>query len=419
MNRNLKNTTRTFGNELQNMFSFVDKQNNMKKAQNKKELDNSSKLVKKANTSQNNVDKRNTMFMKVSHNPLQQIQNKLKKKDTFLFEIQEENTMSSSRLSFLAYEQNALTKGAISQNKKSPEKIEIKDYFHSLLDDYGEDIFKHIKKEEKINICDYSKDIFNLQDKKFFNEKNRSIIFQWLVKNNHKWKLNDDTIFLAMNIMDRYISKYKVENSQFQLVGISSYLIASKYEDIYPPYIDELSQICNFIYTSDDIIQKEYEILAGLKFEILYNSSYKFLTFLHSIVDKENVKLLYLAQFILELSIENLDILKFSQTKRALAALLLAKKIMQIKSSWNDLRLYYDYKESEIINIQKKMIILLNNAMKNKGKNSLFEKFESSRYKNVSSLLENLYHTPSNKKKKNNVKGKKGCYNDENRPDNY
>ena len=419
MNRNLKNTTRAFGNELQNMFSFVDKQNNMKKAQNKKELDNSSKLVEKANTSQNNVDKRNTMLMKVSHNPLQQIQNKLKKKDTLLFEIQEEYTMSSSRLSFLAYEQNALTKGAISQNKKSPEKIEIKDYFHSLLDDYGEDFFKHIKREEKINICDYSNDIFNLQDKKFFNEKNRSIIFQWLVKNNHKWKLNDDTIFLAMNIMDRYISKYKVENSQFQLVGISSYLIASKYEDIYHPYIEELSQICNFIYTSNDIIQKEYEILAGLKFEILYNSSYKFLTFFHSIVDKENVKLLYLAQFILELSIENLDILKFSQTKRALAALLLAKKFMQIKRSWNDLRLYYDYKENEIINIQKKMIILLNNAMKNKGKNSLFEKFESSRYKNVSSLLENFYHILSNKKKKNNAKGKKGCYNDENRLDNY
>ena len=419
MNRNLKNTTRAFGNELQNMFSFFDKKNNMKKGQNKKELDNSSKLVKKANTSQNNMEKRNTMFMKVSHNPLQQIQNKLKKKDTILFEIQEENTMSSSRLSFLANEQNALTKGAYSQNKKSPEKIEIKDYFHSLLDDYGEDFFKHIKREEKINICDYSNDIFNLQDKKFFNEKNRSIIFQWLVKNNHKWKLNDDTIFLAMNIMDRYISKYKVENSQFQLVGISSYLIASKYEDIYHPYIEELSQICNFIYTSNDIIQKEYEILAGLKFEILYNSSYKFLTLLHSIIDKENVKLLYLAQFILELSIENLDILKFSQTKRAFAALLLAKKIMQIKRSWSDLRLYYDYKKSEIINIQKKMIILLNNAMKNKGKNSLFEKFESSRYKNVSSLLENLYHTPNNKKKKNNTKRKKGCYNDENRPDNY
>ena len=418
MTHNLKNTTRAFGNELQNMFGFLNKQNNIKKLENKKEIDDSSKLNKKAKLIQNNNSKRNTVFLKLSRNPLQQIQNNGKKNGTTLFDIQEEN-ITSSRLSFLTFEQNAITKGAVCQNNKKPEKIEIKDYFHSLLDDYGEDIFKHIKREEKLNVCDYSKDIFGLQDKKFFNEKNRGIIYQWLVKNNHKWKLNDDTVFMAMNIMDRYISKNKVENSEFQLVGISSYLIASKYEDIYPPYIEDLSQICNFIYTSDDIIKKEYEILSRLKFDILYNSSYKFLTFLHAIVEKENTKLLYLAQFILELSLENLEILKFSQSKRALAALLLAKKIMQIKRSWNDLRLYYDYKESEIINIQKKMIFLLSNAMKNKGKNSIFEKYESSRYKSVSFLLDNLYHTPSNKKKKNNGKDKKGCYNDENRPDNY
>jgi cyclin B len=223
------------------------------------------------------------------------------------------------------------------------------------LDDYGGDIFKNIKREELLNTFDYSsKDLFKLQDTKFFNEKNRGIIFQWLIKNNHNWKLNDDTIFMAMNIMDRYISKYKVKNSEFQLIGIASYFIASKYEDIYPPYLDELSKICNFIYTPDDIIKKEYEILSGLNFDILYNSSYKFLTFLHSICDKENMKLFYLAQFILELSLENLEILEYSQCKRAMAALLLAKKIMKIKKSWNDAKLYYNYNENEIKNIQKK-----------------------------------------------------------------
>jgi cyclin B len=401
------------------MFSFFDKKNNMKKGQNKKELDNSSKLVKKANKSQNNVDKRNTMFMKVSHNPLQQIQNKLKKKDTFLFEIQEENTMSSSRLSFLAYEQNALTKGAISQNKKSPEKIEIKDYFHSLLDDYGEDIFKHIKKYEEINMCDYSKDIFRLQDKKYFNEKNRSIIFNWLVKNNQKWRLKDDTIYMAMNIMDRFISKFKVENNEFQLVGISSYLIASKYEDIYPPYVDELSQICNFIYTTDDILKKEYEILVGLNFDILYNSSYKYLSFFHSVTEHENLKLFFLAQFILELSLENIEILEYSQSKRALASLLTAKKILQIKRSWNDLRIYYDYDENEIKKVQKKLIVLLNKVIKSKIKNGVFEKFESPRYKSVSSLLNNMCNNQSLKKQRNEDMENKTKYNDENKPYDY
>ena len=417
MNHKMKKSTRSFGNELQNNFRFLNKYNNIKNIQNKKESEDSIKLIKKAKICQNNFSKRNTMFMKLSHNSLQYIKNNVKDKSTTLFEIKEENP--PTRLT-ISHPEDAITKGAINRNIAKEEEYMVKDYFQSLLDDYGEDIFKNIKKDEKMNVCDYSSnDLFRLQDKKFFNEKNRSIIFQWLVKNNHKWKLNDDTIFMAMNILDRYISKYKVENSEFQLVAISSYLIASKYEDIYPPYVDELSQICNFIYTNDDIKRKEYEILSGLNFDILYNSSYKFLTFFHSIADRDNLKLLYIAQFILELSLENVNILEYSQSKRACAALLLAKKIMQIKRSWNDLRFYYDYNENEIKNIQKRMIILLNNVINNKTKNSVFEKFESSRYKSVSSFLDNMCHNPSNRKQKNNdCKENRGNFNDENNPNN-
>ena len=416
MNHKMKKNPRSFGNELQNNFQFLNRPNNTKNIKNKKELEDSIKLIKKANIFQNNLSKRNTMFMKLSHNPLQYIKNNVKDKGTTLFEIKEE--IPSTRLA-ISNPEDAITKGAINRNK-TKEEDHVKDYFQSLLDDYGEDIFKNIKKDERMNVCDYSsKDLFRLQDKKFINARNRGIIFQWLVKNNHKWKLNDDTIFMAMNILDRYISKYKVENSEFQLVAISSYLIASKYEDIYPPYIDELSQICNFLYTNDDIIRKEYEILSGLNFDILYNSSYKFLTFLHSIADKENMQLFYLAQFILELSLENIEILEYSQSKRACAALFLAKKIMQINRSWNDLRFYYDYNENEIKTIQKKMIILLNNVIKNKTKNSVFEKFESSRYKSVSTFLDNMCHNPSNRKRKSDdLKEKREKYNDENKPGN-
>ena len=222
-----------------------------------------------------------------------------------------------------------------------------------------------------------------------------------------------------MNIMDRYISKYESKNSEFQLVAIASYFIASKYEDIYPPYLDELSQICNYVYSNDDIIRKEYEILVGLNFDILYNSSYKYLTFLHSVFDKDNLKLLYLAQFILEISLDNIDILEYSQSKRALAALLIAKKILQIKKSWNDLKFFYNHDESEIKNVQKKMIVLLNKVIKSKNKNAIYEKFESSKYKSVSSLLDNLCN--SNRKERNDEENKENIvkYNDENRNDNF
>jgi hypothetical protein len=130
------------------------------------------------------------------------------------------------------------------------------------------------------------------------------------------------------------------------------------------------------------------------------------------------LKLLYLAQFILELSLDNLDVLEHSQCLRAVSALLIAKKILQIKKSWNCLKLYYDYDESDIKKVQKKMIGLLNKVMKSKTKNAVYEKFESSKYKSVSSLLESL--CTSNKKQRNDEdKENNAKYNDENKNNNF
>jgi hypothetical protein len=425
MSNYFQNNQRAFGRDFQNIFNFLNKPNNIKKVSINENIENPTQIFKKSKQQKNNPNRRNTMYMKFSSFPLQNMNNiskgnKDNKSTLCAIKEEKENDITQTRKTMINFnDPNAITKGAVNKNKNKEEKIEIKDYFHALVDDYGDDIFKYLKKNEKINVCDYSnKDIFKLQDKKYYNEKNRSIIYHWLVKNNHKWKLKDDTIYMAMNIMDRYISQYKSKNLEFQLIAISSYLIASKYEDIYPPYIDELSQICNYIYSNDDIIKKEYEILSGLNFDVLYNSSYKFLTFLHSVVDNQNMKLLYLAQFILEISLDNLDILEYSQSERALAALLVSKKILGIKITWNNLRMYYDYDENKIKTVQKKMIPLLNKVMKSKNKNAIFEKFESSKYKSVSSLLDNL--CSSNKKQKyEENKENNGKYNDENKCENY
>ena len=415
MHNYFQNNTRVFGRDFQNIFNFLNRPNNIQKVSLNNQNENQTHDIKNQKYPKNQKARRNTMYMKFSNFHFENKDNIGKENKPTLDVIKEEkeNVQMPRKSMINLNDADAITKGALKNNVKE-KKVEIKDYFHALVDDYGDDIFRYLIKSEKVNICDYAnKDIFDLQDKKYFNEKNRSIIFNWLVKNNFKWKLKDDTIFMAMNLMDRYISKYPTKNSEFQLIGISSYLIASKYEDIYPPYLDDLSQICNYIYSNDDIIKKEYEILSGLNFDILYNSSYKYLTFLHSVTDKENMKLLYLAQFILELTLENLEILEHSQCLRAISALFLAKKILQIKKSWNNLKLYYKYDESEIKKVQKKMIGLLNKVIKSKTKNSVYEKFESSKYKSVSSLLENL--CSSNKKLRNNENKENNFkYNDEN-----
>lgn len=271
-----------------------------------------------------------------------------------------------------------------------------KDYFNSLIDDYGDEIFSYLLLNENVNACKYNEDIFKLQDKKYYNEKNRIILYHWILKNNANWKLKDETLFTTMNILDRYISKYKSEKTDYQLVALSSYLIATKYEDIYPPNAKKLSFICKNKYSYNDIIQKEYDILVALNFDILYNSSYKFLTFLHSIADKNNSTLFYLSQFILEISIENFEILEFSPSLRALAALVLSKKLLKIHKSWNLLKLFLNKDEKDVRIVQKKMIKLLQKVINSKENNIIYQKFSSIKYNSVSLLIFNLYSNEEN-----------------------
>ena len=171
MNNQKQISTRAFGNELQNVFNFLKKPYNLKNVENKKEQENSSKIIKKVHLTKNNLNKRNSMFIKISHFPIQSIKlygkeniNSLNENNNNnLFEIKEEN-IPLTRKTISPNDANAITKSTLNRNKIKEEKIVIKDYFHSLLDDYGEDIFKHIKKYEETNMCDYSKDIFRLQD---------------------------------------------------------------------------------------------------------------------------------------------------------------------------------------------------------------------------------------------------------------
>lgn len=74
------------------------------------------------------------------------------------------------------------------------------------------------------------------------NERMRSITVDWLVDVHRKFKLMPETLYLSINIIDRYLSLTNVPKAELQLVGISSMLIACKYEEILPPQVAILWQ---------------------------------------------------------------------------------------------------------------------------------------------------------------------------------
>ena len=69
------------------------------------------------------------------------------------------------------------------------------------------------------------------------NSKMRSILLDWLIEVHRKFELMPETFYLTVNIIDRFLSRKMVTRRELQLVGISSMVIASKYEEVWAPQV--------------------------------------------------------------------------------------------------------------------------------------------------------------------------------------
>jgi len=69
------------------------------------------------------------------------------------------------------------------------------------------------------------------------NEKMRAILVDWLIDVHSKFELSPETLYLTINIIDRFLAVKTVPRRELQLVGISAMLMASKYEEIWPPEV--------------------------------------------------------------------------------------------------------------------------------------------------------------------------------------
>ncbi len=78
------------------------------------------------------------------------------------------------------------------------------------------------------------------------NEKMRAILVDWIIEVHLKFKLLPETLFITINLIDRYLSKTSICRNNLQLVGVTCMFIASKYEDIYPP------PVIDFVYITDN-----------------------------------------------------------------------------------------------------------------------------------------------------------------------
>ena len=112
------------------------------------------------------------------------------------------------------------------------------------------------------------------------NEKMRSILVDWLIDVHFKFGFTDETLFMTISIIDRYLSICQITRTNFQLLGITALMIACKHEEIDLPKIDDFIYITDNAYVKSEVVKMEEDVLSKLNFAFLYPSPIKFYEYL-------------------------------------------------------------------------------------------------------------------------------------------
>jgi hypothetical protein len=69
----------------------------------------------------------------------------------------------------------------------------------------------------------------------------------------------------------------QIKKAQLHLLGVAALLIATKYEEIYPPELKDLIQISENKFKKEEVLELETHILVTLEFNFFVPSHLRFL----------------------------------------------------------------------------------------------------------------------------------------------
>ncbi|XP_028761439.1 G2/mitotic-specific cyclin S13-7 [Neltuma alba] len=218
--------------------------------------------------------------------------------------------------------------------------------------EYIEDIYKFYKLVENEN---RPHDYIGSQPE--INEKMRAILVDWLTDVHSKFDLSLETLYLTINIIDRFLSTKIVPRRELQLVGISAMLMASKYEEIWPPQVNDFVFLSDRAYTHEQILAMEKTILGKLEWTLTVPTHYVFLVrFIKASLPDEELE--NTVHFLAELGLTNYGtIIMHSPSKVAASAVYAARCTLNKSPSWNEtLGLHTGYSEEQLMDCARELV---------------------------------------------------------------
>ena len=260
--------------------------------------------------------------------------------------------------------------------------------------DYINTIYYNLLQEEndpKIILLKQNKNF--MTEQKEINSKMRSILIDWIIDVHFKFGFTDETLFLTVSIIDRYISVSQISRSNFQLLGITALMIACKHEEIDLPKIDDFIYITDNAYVKKDVLKMEYDILNKLDFSFLYPSPIKFFEYLSIHFDFDKKKHL-LGQYLMETFLLDVNNFKYKPSIISCACAYIVLKFFKYKNYYEayDKKFYNlkdgEYTEGNVKECAKEICLYVDNINKTNYQ-ACIKKYSKVEKENVAILIMN------------------------------
>ncbi|KAJ5732675.1 G2/mitotic-specific cyclin [Penicillium malachiteum] len=212
--------------------------------------------------------------------------------------------------------------------------------------------------------------------------KMRGILVDWLIEVHTRFRLLPETLFLAVNIIDRFLSAEQVALDRLQLVGVTAMFIASKYEEVLSPHVANFSHVADETFTDKEILDAERHVLAILGYNMSFPNPMNFLRRI-SKADNYDIQTRTLGKYLMEISLLDHRFMSYPQSQIAAAAMYLARLILE-RGPWDaTLAHYAGYTEEEIDPVFRLMIDYLHRPVSHEA---FFKKYASKKFMKASIL---------------------------------
>ena len=263
--------------------------------------------------------------------------------------------------------------------------------------EYINTIYYNLLKEENIGIEPCVKYNYMTQQSEV-TERMRGILIDWLIEVHYKFGFTDETLYMTVSIIDRYLSSNQITKKNFQLLGITALLISCKHEEIDLPKINDFTYITNNAYEKEEVIKMENDILKFLKFNLLCPSPIKFFEYL-SLHFKFDNKMVMMGKYLMESFLLDIKNIKYKASIIACACCYIVMKFFKCKNYKDvyDEKFYnleiesnnnIKYNENDIKDCAKDICLLIDRIHKNKFFGCK-KKFSDEKHEKVAILIMN------------------------------